>query len=82
MKKNTVIFLLLSAVLLFGTGAAALPKDKGLSVLDGVHGSIPALTAAGTAFNNVFILTEQPKSVNVELGQKTTFSVGAVGGHI
>lgn len=79
MKKNTLIFLLLSAVLLFGTGAAALPKDKGLSVLDGVHGSIPALTATGTAFNNVFILTEQPQSVNVELGQKTTFSVGAVG---
>ena len=79
MKKNTLIFLLLSAVLLFGTGAVALPQDKGLSVLDGVHGSIPALTAAGTAFNNVFVLTEQPHSVNVELGQKTTFRVAAVG---
>ena len=47
--------------------------------MDGKHGCIPALTAGSTAFNYVFILTEQPQSVSLELGQKTTFSVGAVG---
>ena len=79
MKKNTIIFLLLSTMLLFGTGAAALPKGKGLNCPEGAHGTIPALTTASTAFNYVFVLTEQPQSVNIELGQKATFSVKAVG---
>ncbi len=78
MKKNTIIFLLLSTLLLFATGAAH-PKTSGLSLKNSAHGSIPVLTAASTAFNYVFVLTEQPQSVNIELGQKTTFSVGAVG---
>ena len=79
MKKNTIICLLLSTVLLFATGAVSPPKDKGLNLLDGTHGCTPAQIVANTAFDYVFILTEQPKSVSLELGQKTTFSVGAVG---
>ena len=78
MKKNTIIFLLLNILLLFGTGAVP-SKGAGLSILNGAHGCIPALTVAGTAFDYVFILTEQPQSVSLELGQKTTFSVAAVG---
>ena len=79
MKKNITIFLLLSTVLLFATGAAASPKDKGLNLLDGTHGCTSAQIVANTAFDYVFILTEQPQSVSLELGQKVTFSVGAVG---
>ena len=79
MKKNITIFLLLSTVLLFSTGAAASPKDKGLNLLDGTHGCTPAQIVANTAFDYVFILTKQPQSVSLGLGQKVTFSVGAVG---
>ena len=79
MKKNITIFLLLSTVLLFATGAAASPKDKGLNLLDGTHGCTPAQIVANTAFDYVFILTKQPQSVSLKLGQKVTFSVGAVG---
>ena len=79
MKKNTIIILLLSTVFLFATGAASPPKDKGLNLLDGTHGCTPAQIVANTAFDYVFILTKQPQSVSLELGQKVTFSVGAVG---
>ena len=79
MKKNTIIFLLLSIVLLFGTGFAVPPATEGLSILNGAHGCIPVLTVSATAFDEVFILTEQPQDANIELGQKTTFRVAAVG---
>ena len=79
MKKNAIIFLLLLTVFLFGTGAASLYREEGRSLLSGSYGNLLTLTVAGTAFDNVFILTEQPQSVNVELDQKVTFRVAAVG---
>ena len=79
MKKNAIIFLLLLTVFLFGTGAASLYREEGRSLLSGSYGNILTLSVAGSAFDSVFILTEQPQSVNVELDQKVTFRVAAVG---
>ncbi len=79
MKKNAAIIIVLFTVFLFGTGAVSLNKDEGVSLLTGPYGNILALTVAGTAFDHVFIMTEQPQSVNIELGQKATFRVAAVG---
>lgn len=78
MKKNTTFLLLLSTMFLITTGAGP-AQGSGLNLLNSAHGCIPALTAGSTAFDYVFILTEQPQSVSLELGQKTTFSVAAVG---
>ena len=78
MNKNTTFLLLLSTMFFITTGAGP-GQGSGLSLMDGKHGCIPALTAGSTAFDYVFILTEQPQSVSLELGQKTTFSVAAVG---